>query len=168
MTFTDKGNVFQIDKVGVNYFGSAFPNGISILYADGFNGAAAPIVIAFSTPMTEIGLNAEEFQFGNYIMTFTATVRAIDGGISTATFNASGNDPNALGFLGLRTSGGAVITALTIMDNAGGNIALGPITFAAAVPEPASAALLGMAGAAMPAVLRRRRTKSRCAKAGRA
>lgn len=160
LTFTDKGNAFQIDKVGTNYSGSAFANGTDILYAQGFNGAAAPIVVAFAVPVTEIGLNAEEFAFGNYTMTFTATVMALDGGISTATFTASGNDPNALSFLGLRTSGGAVITSLTILDNAGNNIALGPITFQNSVAEPAPPTLLAAAWMGLT-LLRRRGTRPR-------
>ena len=154
LTFNDQTNLFELLQVGNNYYGTAFSTGTIILYAGGFASPAAPINLSFSTPVTQFGFNAEDYQGGNYTISFTA----YDGATSLGTFQASGCDPllNACGvnspngtlsFNGLTTTPGTVITSLVITDNSTDNIGLGPITFGtgtqAPTPEPGTFALLG-------------------------
>jgi hypothetical protein len=157
LTFTDAG-VFEFDQAGTNYFSTAFPDGTNVLYAAGFSGAGAPITLSFAKPITEFGFNAEEFNFGPYTMYLTA----YEGATSLGTFSADGDDPGSLSFLGLRASGGTSITSITISDNNGNNIGLGPVTFGGtptSVPEPGSLMMFGAGLIGLGLVLFERRRR---------
>lgn len=161
LTFTDAGT-FEFDQAGNTYLDTAFPNGTNILFAAGQGGPMAPITLTFANPIAEFGFNAEEFTNGPYTMNFTA----FDGMTSLGTFSASGSDPEGgfasiLSFEGLLASGGTGITSITISDNNGNNIGLGPITFGGSphpVPEPGSVTMLafGLLGIGLACWARRR------------
>jgi hypothetical protein len=157
LTFSAAGDTLELDQVGVNYGVTAFSNGTYILFAGGFQGATAPITISFASPVTEFGVNAEDFKGGPYTVSFTV----FDGPLALATFTTNGNDPKALSFEGAVATGGDAITSIVISDDVSNNIGLGPISFATesapmtGVPEPASVALFGFGLAAL-AVFRRR------------
>ena len=142
LTFSAALGALELDQVGVTYGSSAFSNGTRILIAGGFQGPTAPITISFANPVSEFGVNAEEFNTGDYTVSFTA----FDGARPLGTFTATGNDPSILSFEGARTTGGDVITSVLISDNASNNVGLGPFSFgnptATSVPEPASLVLI--------------------------
>ncbi len=156
LTFSDAGGTFEVVQVSTTNCGTtgycftAFPLGTNLLYAAGYYGSDAPITITFASPVTEVGFNAEEFANGPYTMSFTA----YNGATNLGTFTSSGCDPDpgpctpssgVLSFEGVQTSGGDVITSITISDGNGNDIGLGPVTFGTTVPEPSSLLMLSFA-----------------------
>jgi hypothetical protein len=150
LTFSNETG-FEVVQAGSNYFNTAFSNGTQILYGAGFNGSGGPVTIDFSTAVSQVGLNLEEFADGPYTVTFSA----YDGATWLGTYTANGIDPDGgfaseLSFEGVQATDGYDITSLVLSDANGDNLGIGPITYAAAsvTPEPGSFGLLltGLAG----------------------
>jgi hypothetical protein len=153
LTFSDVGNSFEYDQADNNYLYTAFGAGTNILYASGFTSSAAPVTISFANAVTEFGFNAEEFNGGDYTISFTV----YDGATDLGTFTSSGCDPayavsdcsspagGTLSFEGFQSLGG--ITSVTLSDTDGDNIGLGPILFGGTplgTPEPSSLVMTGL------------------------
>lgn len=103
LTFERGSGSYELDQVGVNYGASAFAGGTKIIGAGGFQGPGdgKAIAIVFGAPVLEFGLNVEEYNAGPYTVSFSA----FDAfGTFLGTFSASGNDPSALSFEGLKSS----------------------------------------------------------------
>jgi len=103
LTFERGSGTYELDQVGVDYGASAFASGTKIIGAGGFQGPGDGKVVAiiFSAPVVEFGLNIEEYNAGPY----TVSYAAFDAdGILLGTYSASGNDPSALSFEGLKSS----------------------------------------------------------------
>lgn len=159
LTWSRGSGPFESDIAGVNYANTAFPAGTPILYAGGFSGAGdeGPVTLTFADPVTEFGVDIEEFAFIDYTVQFTV----YDGATSLGTFSASGNDPDDLSFEGAAATGNDVITSVIFDDSAAGgenNLGFGPVTYGdAAAPEPAAMALAAIGLAGMALVRRRGR-----------
>ena len=103
LTFERGSGSYELDQVGVNYGVSAFASGTKIIGAGGFQGPGdgKAITIVFGSAILEFGLNVEEYNAGPYTVSFTAFDAS---GNSLGTFSASGNDPSALSFEGMKSS----------------------------------------------------------------
>jgi hypothetical protein len=148
LTFSNTGG-FEVVQAGTSYFDTAFATGTTILYGDGYFGSGGPLTIDFSSPVGQVGLNVEEFADGPYTITFSA----YDGSTLLGTFTSSGSDPDGgfastLSFEGVQATDGSEITSLVLSDSDGDDLGLGPISYAAATPEPGTFGLLltGLAG----------------------
>ena len=159
LTFSNT-NGFEVDQAGSNYFNTAFANGTAILFGTGFEGSGGTATIDFSTAVSEVGFNAEEFADGPYTMTFSA----YDGATWLGTYTANGIDPDGgfaseLSFEGVQATDGYDITSIVLSDADGNNLGIGPISYAAAssvTPEPSSFGLLFTGLAGLGEMIRRR------------
>lgn len=144
---------YEVDQVGTNYSGSAFGTGTIILAAGGFQGSGdgGPVTLQFANPVSEFGLNIEDFDTGAYTVKFTAFD---SGGGNLGTFSASGNDPASLSFEGLRATSPNIAKVVFDDSAAGGSndLLFGNITFdlpllgsggPSPAPEPSTVALFG-------------------------
>ena len=162
LTFLAAGDTIEVDKVGQNYFGSAFPDNTTITYAGGYRGAQGPLTLLFSNPVTEFGFGVEEFSLG----TSTFTYDFFNGTTLLGTLTALGTNsfdpevPGVLAFLGARAP---AITSVVIRDDNSNNIGVGAVSFrlatASTVPEPSAVALVG-AGLVGLALAGRRRSRA--------
>lgn len=149
LTFSKPSGLFVVDS----FFG---PN--TLYTGNAYQQEGGPITIDFATGVTEAGFMALANFTGPPGFAFTLTAfngAAVLGTFSVETFGTSGGV-----FLGLRTTGGDVITRL-VVNHTISDFAIGPVTFgtAQAVPEPATLLLLstGLAGAGAIARKRRKR-----------
>jgi hypothetical protein len=103
LTFERTSGAYELDQVGTNYGATAFSSGTNIIGAGGFQGPGdgKAITVIFGSPVSEFGLNIEDYNAGPYTVSFTAYDAS---GVNLGTFSASGNDPSALSFEGLRSS----------------------------------------------------------------
>ncbi len=134
---------------GVTY---DFPAGTALLDTLG----NAPLTINFSAGILELGFRAQN----NFPGTDTFNFTAFNGANALGIFSVTSANGLA-SFIGARATGTDVITRIVLSSLSSSGInndfSFGPVTFAAAVPEPATMTLLciGLAGAALK--LRRRR-----------
>ena len=165
ITFSRASGQFEIDQAGVTYGDTAFSNGTKLVGAGGFQGAGSggPISVTFTLPVSEFGLNIEEFNSGPFIVSFTAYDA---GGTSLGTFNAPGLSGLALSFEGLSVTGDT-ISRIAFSDSGSGgsnNLIFGNISDGnpsaappvATTPEPSSMVLLGSGILSLAAMSRRR------------
>jgi len=114
LTFSGAANGFEVDQVGANYGDSAFSNGTVLLAAGGFQGSAGgPVTITFAAPVSQFGVNIEDFNSGNYNVNFTAyDASGTEVAFVTAAEDPSlnGNDPSSLSFAGLYVTGDSIKT----------------------------------------------------------
>ena len=119
LTFSRGVGQFEVDQAGVTYGGTAFSNGTYLVGAGGFQGPGdgGAITLSFARPVTQFGLNIEDFNGGPYTVDFLAL--DANGQILTRTglfdiatpaiFFASGDDPTdgtagSLSFEGLSST----------------------------------------------------------------
>jgi hypothetical protein len=102
LTFERGSGSYELDQVGVNYGASAFASGTKIIGAGGFQGPGDgnAVAIIFAAPVSEFGLNIEEYNAGPYTVSYVA-FDADDNFLGI--FSAAGNDPSALSFEGLKS-----------------------------------------------------------------
>lgn len=136
LTFERGSGRYELDQVGVDYGASAFASGTKLIGAGGFQGPGdgKAVAIIFGTAVNEFGLNVEEYNGGPYTVSFAA----LDAdGTFLGTFSASGNDPSALSFEGLKSSD--PIHEVMFDDSAAGgsnDLLFGNIEFLPAGPAP--------------------------------
>ena len=141
VSFSTSAESFTTLTAGTNYFQTAYESGTTLLYGNGYSGSSGPLTISFSGGVQSVGFNAEDFNYGDELFSFTA----YDGNTELGNFTATGNDDMVLAFLGVAADPGYEITSLLVADNDGNNISVGPLSFVpepAPTPEPASLALL--------------------------
>src|SRR6266496_4992147 len=152
------GNTLTIARTG----GTTFSR-VDQLPGLGWNGNFAPSTrllwtggtvtafmdISFATGVSEIGLKAQADFFGPETFTFEAFNGATSLGLFTVSGTSDSNADDSAPFLGVRATGGDVITRLrvinTVASSNAGDFAISPVTFGgtAPVPEPATMLLLG-------------------------
>ena len=165
ITFSRASGQFEIDQANYNYGDTAFSNGTKLVGAGGFQGAGSggPINLTFALPVSEFGLNIEDFFYGPFTVAFTAYD---PGGISLGTFMAGGVGGTTLSFEGLKVTGDT-ISRISFSDTGSGgsnNLIFGNISDGnpsasppvASTPEPSSLVLLGSGILSMAAIRRRR------------
>ncbi len=151
LTFSRGSGQYEADQANYNYGDTAFTNGTKLLGAGGFQGSGSggPITLAFGTPVTQFGLNIEEFNTGPYTVMFSAFDNS---GTSLGSFISSGvsGGGGTLSFEGLSVSGDSIASVVFDDSAAGGsnnllfgNVDFGQTPVTTATPEPSSLALLG-------------------------
>ena len=115
-----------------------------------------PVTLSFATGVGEVGMGAQDIAFGPN----TFTITAFNGSTSLGSFNVAGD--GFVSFLGVRATGGDVITSVTIANSPVNSFALAAATFSApvaVVPEPVTLTMLFSGGLAV--LLRRRYARRR-------
>jgi hypothetical protein len=143
LTYTEtNGNQFKREQQDTTFLGN-FPTGTALLHTAnaGVLGAFGPVTISFATAVGEVGLGAQS----EFPGTHTFTIAAFDGATSLGSFNVAGD--GFVSFLGVRATGGDVITKITISSD-DNNFAMAEATFGSpavsGVPEPSTLTLLGL------------------------
>ena len=138
------GSTFEVDQAANNYGFTAFADNTLILFAGGFFGNlgdGGPITLTFDSPVAWFGLNIEDFNLGEYRVSFVL----FHGDTALAGFEAEGNDPQALSFSGALADAN-IITSVVFDDSANGsnNIGFGPLSYGSVsdAPEPSTGILL--------------------------
>jgi hypothetical protein len=165
LTFSRSSGSYELDQVDVNYGNTAFTSGTKIIGAGGFQGpgSGGPITITFSTPVSEFGLDIEDYYQGPYVVDF----QMVDvTGVTSELYMASGDDPLRLSFEGLTST--IPIKSVTFDDSKLGgsnDLLFGNIMFAPdtsvgsgappSVPEPSTLPLFGLGFFALGAIRRR-------------
>ena len=144
ITWTRTGSTFEVDQAGTNYGITAFADNTLILFAGGFSGntgVGGPVTLTFDSPVAWFGLNMEDFNLGDYRVSFVLS----NGDTALATFDSAGNDPQTLSFGGALTDTNS-ITRVVFDDSANGsnNIGFGPLSYGyvSNAPEPGTGVFL--------------------------
>ena len=161
ITWSRIGSTFEVDQAGNTYGFTAFADSTLILFAGGLSGnigAGGPIKLTFDSPVAWFGLNTEDFNLGDYSVSFVL----FNGDTALPGFEAAGNDPQALSFSGARADDN-IITSVVFDDSANGsnNIGFGPLSYGvvSSTPEPATGILL-LLGSVLGVVRWRRYSRS--------
>ncbi len=126
-----------------------FPTGTNLLETTAGGGADGPLILDFSQGVTEFGLSAQDFASDSEAFSVVAyDGNSAVGGFSTDLVDNSMGAGTAL-FLGGSVAPGESITRLSISSvssepGAANDFLIGPVSFAAPVPETSSSIGLGV------------------------
>lgn len=150
------GNTLTFSKPSGLFVTNSFFGPDTLYTGNAYQQGSGPITIDFATGVTEAGFLAIPNFSGPPGFAFTLT--AFNGAAVLGTFSVDTSGAFNGVFLGVRATGGDVITRLVI-NHTIPDFAIGPVTFGTAqpVPEPATLLLLSTGLAGVGAMARKRR-----------
>lgn len=150
------GNTLTFSKPSGLFVANSFFGPNTLYTGNAYLQGSGPITIDFAEGVTEAGFLA----FPNFTGPpgFSFTLTAFNGATLLGTFSVDTFGTSGGVFLGVRATGGDVITRLVI-NHTIPDFAIGPVTFGTAqpVPEPATLLLLSTGLAGVGAMARKRR-----------
>ncbi len=136
------GASYEVLQAGAssNFWTGEFTSGTDVLY----DKTGGTLDVTFSQPVTNLSFSLEPELYG----AFTATAQLYDGSTLVDTINTGGSNLLGAGSLAAISYGGPVTSVELSVSNAGGGVAIGPISETAspisAAPEPGPLALMGV------------------------